>query len=90
MKYCVNKNRPLLHCNGHCFLMRELKKEQQQEKSLNDEFGKAEVLICKHEFPKIKNPYSQFSLQVRPIFGSYHNVFFPQSYIQQLDKPPLA
>ncbi len=33
---CVNRNRPELHCNGRCYLMRKLKqaeeKEQKQEK----------------------------------------------------------
>lgn len=51
MKYCINKNRPSMHCNGHCFLMRELKKEQDREKSMNDEFKKLEFFIANNNFP---------------------------------------
>lgn len=35
---CINKNKPELHCNGKCYLMRKLKqaeeKEQKQEQQL--------------------------------------------------------
>lgn len=35
---CVNKNKPELHCNGKCYLMKKLKqaeeKEQKQERQL--------------------------------------------------------
>ncbi|WP_374164567.1 hypothetical protein [Arcticibacter sp. MXS-1] len=35
-KYCVNKDKPWLHCEGKCFLMKKLKqaeeKEQKQER----------------------------------------------------------
>ncbi|MDR0803072.1 MAG: hypothetical protein LBE77_11060 [Fluviicola sp.] len=31
-KYCVNKNKPMLHCNGKCYLARQLKKLEQEEK----------------------------------------------------------
>jgi hypothetical protein len=37
--YCVNKNRPELHCDGKCYLAQELKKaEQQDEKQATDTF----------------------------------------------------
>lgn len=35
---CINKNKPQLHCNGKCYLMKKLKqaedKEQKQERQL--------------------------------------------------------
>ena len=42
-KYCENKNRPELHCNGQCYLAKQLKKadhelqskEQNQQQHLN-------------------------------------------------------
>lgn len=30
-KYCVNKNRPTLHCDGKCYLAKQLKKLEQEE-----------------------------------------------------------
>lgn len=31
--FCENKNRPWLHCNGHCYLMKKLKQAEDKEKS---------------------------------------------------------
>lgn len=29
---CVNKGRPWMHCNGHCYFMRKIKEAQENEK----------------------------------------------------------
>jgi hypothetical protein len=29
---CVNKNRPWMHCNGHCYFMRKIKQAEENEK----------------------------------------------------------
>jgi len=34
---CVNKDKPMLHCNGKCHLMKELAKAAENEKPLNSE-----------------------------------------------------
>lgn len=31
-KYCVNKKKPMLHCNGKCYLAKQLQKLEQEEK----------------------------------------------------------
>ena len=31
-KYCVNKKKPMLHCDGKCYLAKQLKKLEQEEK----------------------------------------------------------
>jgi len=30
-RFCVNKSRPMLHCNGKCHLAKQLKQQQEQE-----------------------------------------------------------
>lgn len=32
-KYCVNKKKPMLHCNGKCYLAKKLKQLEQEEKN---------------------------------------------------------
>lgn len=32
-KLCVNRDKPEMHCNGKCYLMRKLKQAEQKEKS---------------------------------------------------------
>lgn len=31
-KYCVNKKKPMLHCDGKCYLAKQLKQLEQEEK----------------------------------------------------------
>lgn len=33
--YCVNKAKPILHCNGMCHLQKELKTQEKKEQSQN-------------------------------------------------------
>ncbi|HZY35658.1 MAG TPA: hypothetical protein VFE53_03355 [Mucilaginibacter sp.] len=30
---CINRDKPLLHCNGKCYFMRKIKQEREKEKS---------------------------------------------------------
>jgi len=30
---CINRDKPWLHCNGHCYFMRKIKQAQEKEKS---------------------------------------------------------
>jgi hypothetical protein len=34
---CINRDKPQLHCNGRCYLMRKLKQAEQKEKSRDRE-----------------------------------------------------
>jgi hypothetical protein len=34
-EFCINKNNPGSHCNGHCYLNKELNKEQKSNNPLN-------------------------------------------------------
>lgn len=49
-KLCVNKNNPKMHCEGHCFLSKQLKqleeKEKQQSQTLKE---KEEQVIATHD-----------------------------------------
>ena len=49
-KYCVNKAKPMLKCNGKCFLAKQLKKQEEQEKAEFNKKSKSQV----PKFKKIK------------------------------------
>lgn len=36
---CVNRDRPAMHCNGKCFLHRELQRDAQQQRNPNEAPG---------------------------------------------------
>ena len=40
---CINKNRPWMHCNGHCYFMKKIKQAAEQEKKQSRE-------DCKNRF----------------------------------------
>ncbi|MGK6349678.1 hypothetical protein [Parapedobacter sp. DT-150] len=35
--FCVNKDKPMLHCDGHCYLARKLKEAEDNEKKSEKE-----------------------------------------------------
>ncbi|POY38393.1 hypothetical protein C3K47_03060 [Solitalea longa] len=47
---CENKNKPKLHCNGQCYLMKALKKEaaEQEQKANNSLREKFEINLFEH------------------------------------------
>jgi hypothetical protein len=53
VKRCVNKARPMLHCNGKCQLMKKMEQQQKKEQGQAPEMkyaGKIEVLSSKSSF----------------------------------------
>lgn len=39
-KLCVNRNKPMMHCNGRCYLAKKLKQAEEKEKSQERETQK--------------------------------------------------
>ncbi|PZP52113.1 MAG: hypothetical protein DI598_01480 [Pseudopedobacter saltans] len=86
-KYCINKYKPGLHCNGHCFLVKQLKKEQQKEtKDMGDQMSKVEVVSSTNYFP-VFNPNI-----VTTILNSIHYSYYDCKYTKDITllvfKPP--
>lgn len=50
-KLCENRNNPAMHCNGHCYLSKQLKKAEEGENKSQSQTikDKEEVLISQHE-----------------------------------------
>lgn len=49
-KLCVNKNKPMMHCDGKCYLGKQLKKAEENEKRQNQSLReKDEVITLYHE-----------------------------------------
>ena len=50
-KYCINKAKPMLKCNGKCYLAKQLKKQEEQDKAEFNKKSKSQV----PKFKKIKD-----------------------------------
>jgi len=59
-KYCENKAKPMLNCNGKCYLAKQLAKEQAKEEQSN-----------KIDFGKSKIETSEFTLDQHSFFETY-------------------
>ena len=42
---CINKNNPSLHCNGHCYLSKQLKKAEEGEKQSTQSFKEKDEIF---------------------------------------------
>lgn len=87
---CVNKAKPMMHCNGKCHLMKELAKTAEHEKPLSQKksnLAEAEVLFLE--------PVASFTFQ--PFIISANNqvtCFYSNLYIAvntaSIFHPPLT
>ncbi len=84
-KFCVNKNKPKMHCNGKCFLAKQIK-EQEKREAANAimELSKIEVVSSRAYFSILLTPQyntitAQESIYVNnPLYKPYHaSVFKP-------------
>ena len=81
---CENKNRPEMHCNGRCILIKKLKQaEENEQKQRNQNQENTNVLFfCKLNkinvtgfLPVIKkDSFNRFYLHFKP--SSFHNDIF--------------
>jgi hypothetical protein len=57
-KYCVNKARPKLHCNGKCQMMKKMKEEEkkEQENTARKLDTKSENISSKSFYPSLITP----------------------------------
>jgi hypothetical protein len=85
-EFCVNKNKPQLHCNGKCYLLKKLKqaqeKEQQQDQKLQKILLQEAVIMLPFKF----NPYRvEEGIQL-----VLHSAGKPVTYAYSVFHPPQS
>lgn len=87
-KLCVNKNKPGMHCNGKCYLKKELSKyaaketSEAEKKAAEDNPESIAILPIVTEFCLKKNVIYTHSVQV--LYTLQHYNF----YFSDIFKPP--
>ncbi len=89
--YCVNKNNPLMHCEGKCYLSLQLKaieKEYQQSKApfSNKQFKEVELLLFVERFSSLDLQTIVFSTET--VRGGRYQLSFGIDSIHSLYQPP--
>ena len=84
---CVNKNKPLLHCNGKCYLSKQLKKAEENEKKQSQSLREKDEVISFE-----LNPLSISYIPTYVVIGLW--VSYPSSIVSStphnIDQPPSA
>jgi hypothetical protein len=84
---CVNRNNPQMHCNGHCFLSKQLKKAEQNEKRSaqfikeKDEIAPDNSALSKLNYFPVYRPQS---------FLSFNSTLYVSGSNNPLIKPPAV
>jgi hypothetical protein len=90
-KYCINKSKPQLHCNGKCYLTKQLKALNDDESSNNSNSPKLTINVAIEPF--ILEPfdvnYPSFPPDKKEFF-SYQDVFLHTAFIAGIFHPPCA
>lgn len=83
-KYCINKDKPELKCNGKCHLAK-IAKETQKENSEKQSFFDIEITF----FQNIEKDFIFFNpyLSLKKIYWNYLN-FYSLTTFSEFDHPP--
>lgn len=93
-KYCENKAKPMLHCNGKCYLAKQLAKEQAKEEQSNKiDFGKSKIETSEFTF----NPtwsFDTFAGESSTLSSTkkdfYYAEYSSDKYLGAIFHPPIA
>jgi len=84
-KFCVNKNRPMMHCDGQCYLGKQLKKAEENEKRQNQSLREKDEVIS------LYNQHTQLVYIPNFSFVSYIGYYIDRQLSAPhivLDQPP--
>ncbi|WP_235324472.1 hypothetical protein [Pedobacter lusitanus] len=85
---CINRNRPELHCNGKCYLMKKIKQAEENEKkeAARNNLSQLEVSFCQEPFTFSFLDPSALSIS-DPSFSVYAYLY-TNPYIRNIFRPP--
>ncbi|HEY8783292.1 MAG TPA: hypothetical protein VIM16_16825 [Mucilaginibacter sp.] len=86
-KLCENRNKPWLHCNGKCYLMKKIK--QAEEKQNNAERESQKNLIQEAYF-KVKSPIKFYTFLIQIITIPNDRFELPEGDISIFRPPQLG
>lgn len=87
-KLCENRSNPKMHCNGRCYLGKQLKKAEEGEQKQTQNILKEKEEIIQNNNKAISTDYLP-SLVAR-VFNTYLPSHRISDYRNDLLKPPIA
>ncbi len=77
-KNCVNKGRPMMHCNGKCQVMKKMQQEEQKEKENTERKADNKSEVCSSR--------AFFDMPVRATGTTLKTVFAPATSHKPVDR----
>lgn len=88
-RFCVNKARPQLHCDGKCYFAKKLKQQEEREnKAPNPLKEQVEMLPVAFQSLVPAAPARRASAPVG--YGPYQSAWVPATAAQSVFRPPQA
>ena len=83
-KACVNKAKPMMHCNGKCQMLKKMKKQEGEPNTPVPKFDQQELILSSKSFyPTIEI----FKIQNSDSYFTYKSSF-NSNYISSIFHPP--
>lgn len=83
---CVNKDKPEMHCNGKCYLAKQLKQQEKQEQAPVSRKNNSEVILF---FAAPKLDSERFLCVSKTSYPAFYEVK-PASFPRSVFHPPCA
>ena len=87
-KLCENKNNPAIHCNGHCYLVKQLKKAEENEQQQSAQLIKEKEEIITNQYEQL--PDKIFQALTPIIFPLEQSSLYISDFRNSLLKPPCC
>lgn len=88
-RFCVNKARPQLHCDGKCYFAKKLKQQEERENQAPNPL-KEQVEMLPAAFQSLVPPAPLRWASAPVGYGSYQAVWVPTNAAQSVFRPPQA
>lgn len=85
---CENRNNPKMGCNGHCYLVKQLKKAEENEKKQATQIAKAKEEVISNVQFSFTSPVVVESSSILFLAPSCHQ--YVADFNQETVKPPSA
>ncbi|WP_345330033.1 hypothetical protein [Mucilaginibacter defluvii] len=87
-KLCENRARPLLHCNGKCYLMKKLKaaEDKEKEQTAKDNLNRLEISFFQEPFKL--SFVEPIVLDNNPALVSTYGHQYSSQYLDAIFRPP--
>lgn len=89
-KLCENKDKPWMHCNGHCYLMKKLKQAQDNEQKQADNNLRNSFQVLWFVQTPVINYHSLADADIAQRLITHYTYAYSNQYTSSIFRPPKS